>query len=126
MLPLSGPAIEISSEPTQGALMVPEYVARRVKHYAISEVEMDGLTMVNTQIAVCLSLATLFFGLAIPIVVSVVLVPQQGLAATTLWLLIVLLLVLALAAGIAIWPLSRQRGATVGRVKRDSTQITKP
>jgi hypothetical protein len=106
--------------------MVPEYVARRVKHYAISEVEMDGLTMVNTQIAVCLSLATLFFGLAIPIVVSVVLVPQQGLAATTLWLLIVLLLVLALAAGIAIWPLSRQRGATVGRVKRDSTQITKP
>jgi hypothetical protein len=111
---------------TRGATVDLEYVERGLKIYGITEVEMDGLTLIGTGVAGGLSVFTLFIGLAVPTVISIILSAPTGLAAFALWVLVMTFVLIAVGAFVLMIVLHKRRGPISDRIKRESKQVGPP
>src|SRR5437763_17016784 len=80
-----------------GAAIDPDYRMRRVTYYPVDEGDMDSLTHINSEMAVCLSLGTFFLGVLGALWIGIWLTPPTGDPRVT-WVLTLVLVVLVLAA----------------------------
>ncbi len=106
---------------TQGATIIPTYAQRFMTSYAVTDHELDTLSLANTGAVFCWSVATFLLGVASSIWIGVALVsPISETAKLLSAILAPVLAVLAVALIAAAVVLRKYRKTQVDRIKAQS------